>query len=76
MADLEIIRKKGHAISYGEREEGITSIAVPIFHPKNKVTTVFSVAGPSVRFTDEIIDALLPVVKTMTEEISKSLSYR
>lgn len=76
LADLDMIRKKGHAISYGEREEGITSIAVPIFHPKNKVTTVFSVAGPSVRFTDEIVEELLPVVKKMTEEISKSLSYR
>ena len=47
-----------------------------MFHPKNKVTTVFSVAGPSVRFTDEIIEELLPVVKAMTEEISRSLSYR
>ena len=76
LADLETIRKKGHAISYGEREEGITSIAVPIFHPKNKVTIVFSVAGPSVRFTDDVVEELLPVVKKMTEEISKSLSYR
>jgi DNA-binding IclR family transcriptional regulator len=76
LADLESIRKKGYAISYGEREEGITSIAIPIFHPRNKVTIVFSVAGPSVRFTDEVVEELLPVLKKMTAEISKSLSYR
>lgn len=71
--ELEDIREKGYAVSWGEREEGIFSIAVPIFDRQGKVVFSFSVAGPATRFTEEIGMALIPRIKRMCEEIGAQL---
>lgn len=74
LKNLADIRENGYAISYGEREEGITSIAVPIFYPRGKATVCLSVAGPSVRFTDPVIRELLPWISRLAADITKLVS--
>ncbi len=74
LANLGEIRELGYAISYGEREEGITSIAVPIFYPRGEATACLSVAGPSVRFTDDVIRDLLPWITRLAADITKRVS--
>jgi len=71
--ELEEIRRLGYAVSWGEREEGIFSIAVPIFDRYGNVIFSFSVAGPATRFTEEIGMALIPRIKKMCEEIGARL---
>lgn len=73
MEDLALVRERGYAISYGEREEGVTSIAVPIFEPPYRIFGCISVAGPTVRFSKETINDLLPELKETCAKISRSL---
>ena len=46
---LDIRNNDGKAVSYGEREEGITSTAVPIFYGPDKVAFALTVSAPSSR---------------------------
>lgn len=71
--DLSEIRTLGYAISWGEREEGILSIAVPIFDRKGEILFSFSLAGPASRFTEEIALSLIPKIQRMCREISQQI---
>lgn len=68
--DLLSIRALGYSVSWGEREEGILSIAVPIFNRQNRLEYTFSVAGPATRFTERVALALIPCIQTMCREIA------
>ncbi len=70
IADLAGIRTLGYALSYGDREEGIISIAVPVFNRQNEISFSFSLAGPSQRFTNERALALIPRIQKMCREIA------
>ncbi|MGI5516534.1 IclR family transcriptional regulator [Streptomyces sp. CA-106131] len=45
----------GYATSHGEREEGLSAVAVPVRGRAGAVTAALSFGGPSTRFTDERI---------------------
>jgi IclR family KDG regulon transcriptional repressor len=68
--DLETIRERMFAVSWGEREEGIFSVAAPIFSMQGDILFSFSIAGPASRFTEEIGLALVPRIQKMCKEIS------
>ena len=70
---LADVRTLGYAVSYGDREEGIFSVAVPIFNRKNELAFSFSVAGPAQRFTEETGLALVPGIQKMCREIATQL---
>ena len=71
--DLAEIRVLGYAVSWGEREEGIFSIAVPIFDRHGKILFSFSVAGPASRFTEETGLSLIPEIQNMCREITMQI---
>lgn len=50
---LEEIRNKGYAISYGERERGIISIAIPLYDFSRNVVAAISMSGPDYRVKDK-----------------------
>ena len=70
---LSVIRGQDYAISYGEREDGIISIAVPIMDWHGSVIYVLSLAGPSLRFTEERALALIPKLQQICVEIAQRL---
>lgn len=51
--------ERGHAISHGEREVGLSAVAVGIPSPNGSIVAALSFSGPTVRFTDERITSLL-----------------
>lgn len=64
MGKLAKVREKGVAISIEELEEGVYSIAAPIFDPnQNKVIAAISIAGPTQRLTAEKLPVLVSYVK-------------
>jgi len=67
------IRALGYATSRGENEEGIYSIAVPIFNRRGEITFSFSVAGPATRFTEEIAVEWIPHIQALCREISNQI---
>lgn len=71
--DLLNVRALGYAISYGEREEGIFSVAVPIFNRRGEIIFAFSIAGPASRFTEEIALSYIPRVQEMCREIANQI---
>ena len=73
LKELSIIRRQEYAISFGEREDGIISIAVPIFGWHGKVIYVLSLAGPSMRFTEESALTLIPKLQQICVEIAHQL---
>ena len=73
---LEEIRNLGYSTSSSEREEGVISVASPIFDAKGKLVAVLNISGPSVRIDDH---RKLEMVKKCTEfsaEISKELGHQ
>lgn len=68
--DLATIRERMFAVSWGEREDGVFSIAVPIFSMQGDILFSFSVAGPATRFTEEIGLSLVQQIQQMCKEIS------
>lgn len=70
---LADIRALGYAISTGDREEGIFSIAVPIFNRKGEVEFSLSVAAPDQRFTKEDALKLVPKLQKMSREIATQI---
>ena len=73
LQELSIIRGQDYAISYGEREDGIVSIAVPIMDWRGNVIYALSLAGPALRFTENRALALIPRLQQICVEISQRL---
>jgi DNA-binding IclR family transcriptional regulator len=44
---------QGYAVSHGERDEGLSAVAVPILGRSGTVVAALSLSGPTVRFTED-----------------------
>jgi DNA-binding IclR family transcriptional regulator len=62
---------QGFAVSHGEREEGLSAVAVPLEGRSGSVVAALTLSGPTVRFTDERVAkftaALLAAATRMNE---------
>jgi len=73
LADL---RQSGYTVSLGEREEGVTSIAAPVFNARAEVIGALAMSGPSVRFAGPGFSDKIAKVKRHAELISEALGRR
>jgi len=69
------IREQGFIASEGEREVGISALAVPIFNFNKNVIAALSLSGPSIRLNSEILHEVSIDLKDISEKISKELGY-
>src|SRR5581483_10131489 len=44
-------RRDGYAVSHGEREEGLSAVAVPVTGRSGAVVAALALSGPTLRFT-------------------------
>ncbi|AUN33137.1 IclR family transcriptional regulator domain-containing protein [Niveispirillum cyanobacteriorum] len=71
---LEQVRTTGYSISDSEFEEGLTSIAVPIFGPGNKVEAALGVAA--IRYPHEaLVGTILPVLRGTARDLGAFLRF-
>ena len=56
---IEAAARDGYAVSHGEREVGLSAVAVPIHGRQGDVMAALSYSGPTSRFPDDRIPALL-----------------
>ena len=49
--------REGFAVSHGERETGLSAVAVPIVGRSGTVVAALTLSGPTVRFTDDRVGA-------------------
>jgi DNA-binding IclR family transcriptional regulator len=70
-AEIDEAAVRGFAVSHGEREAGLSAVAVPVVDRGGSVIAALSLSGPTVRFPDERVEgfvtALVDVSGRMTE---------
>jgi DNA-binding IclR family transcriptional regulator len=70
-AQIDEAAVRGFAVSHGEREKGLSAVAVPVIGRTGSVVAALSLSGPTVRFPDErvqeFVAALIEVAGQMTE---------
>lgn len=67
------LRKRGYSFSLSEREQGVSSVAVPIFDASMQPPACMTLSGPTARFTEKMIGDLIPVLKKTCLAISLKL---
>jgi len=75
LEDLALIRTRDYAVSRGEREDGILSLAVPIFDKTKRAPYSLSVAAPSTRLDEDAIKELVPRMQEMSTLISQQIFF-
>jgi IclR family acetate operon transcriptional repressor len=72
-SELETTLTRGWAIYDEERTPGMRCIASPIFNEHGEAFAGLSVSSPLVRFSNERLGELGPMLKRASEEITKSI---
>lgn len=73
---LNKVKKQGYAIDNEEQEEGIRCIGGPIFDYKGDIIAAFSIAGPTIRLTEELVEEeLSELIINYSNKISSSFGY-
>jgi DNA-binding IclR family transcriptional regulator len=75
LAELKDIRAKGYATSHGERFEDVIGVAAPVFDNAGMVVAAINVAGPSRRFTDQLVTKHRARLMELAKQISRLLGY-
>jgi DNA-binding IclR family transcriptional regulator len=64
-------RDKGYAISHGEREEGLSAVAVPVTARSGTVVAALALSGPTLRFTAERVSEFATDLKAVGARMSE-----
>ncbi len=74
--EVQRIRQQGFHIETGTPDEGIVSLAVPLFRAGGELCGCLCMVGPEYRLTEEkVADELLPQLRESGEIISSKLGY-
>lgn len=76
MKEIQLIRKRGYAISEGEHVEGVYAIAAPVINKAGRVLASLSILGPLLRLTEEKKKAYLGYLLDTGNEISNELGNK
>ncbi len=71
--ELRSIRRQGYAIDYGEQEEGVRCLAVPVFGPDGEIFASVSLSGPASRLESRKVEELVPHIKRIAAALSEAL---
>ncbi|MEV6967093.1 IclR family transcriptional regulator [Hamadaea sp. NPDC051192] len=61
---------QGFAVSHGEREDGLSAVAVPIVGRSGTIVAALSLSGPTLRFTEPRIVEFVADLKEMAKRMS------
>lgn len=73
--ELRRVRKRGYAVSRGERQAGAGSVAAPILSSGEVVWGSISICGPADRFHLENVESFGELVATAARDISADLGF-
>jgi DNA-binding IclR family transcriptional regulator len=66
------VREQGYALSHGEREDGLSVLAVPLVDSEGAVTAALTLAGPTGRFGEAKLERFLSATREAAAVISAS----
>lgn len=73
MQKVNDVRQRGFALSWEDVTPGVASIGVPVRDATNAVVGAISIGGILLRFEKEKMPALIQLVKTTADNVSKEL---
>lgn len=73
--EIDEIRGRGYAQSFGERQAGAASVAAPVLDHSGTPAAVISVCGPAERFAGEADSCARHLLET-TRKLSRLLGYQ
>ena len=73
--EFETIRRRGYAVSFGERTLDTAAVAAPVFNHVNEVCAAIGLAGPIPRFLKEYQSKYIKAVMDAAQQLSKNLGY-
>ncbi|GAB1513311.1 IclR family transcriptional regulator [Actinophytocola sp. KF-1] len=73
---LRKIRRRGYAVSRGERQVDAGSVAAPVFDATGRVYGALSICGPVGRISDDKIEEYGTLVTEAAAAVSTGLGYR
>jgi DNA-binding IclR family transcriptional regulator len=68
---VERAREAGSAVSHGEREVGVSAVAVPVLGRTGQVGSSLTISGPTARFTDDRIDTFVAELKEVSAQLTR-----
>jgi len=71
--ELELTRERGYAVSEGERVEGVSCVAAPVFDATDKIIGAVTISGPSTRFSKQKIQQYGDLLLRTTAQISAAM---
>jgi DNA-binding IclR family transcriptional regulator len=74
-AEVEAIRERGLAYNFGEREDDLHAVAVPVFGAGARLAAILGVQGPAGRFGREAMEAAAAPLGVHAAELSRALGY-
>ena len=72
---LARVARQGYAVANGELEVGYVAIGAPVRRHDGEVIAAISLGGPSTRFTDSRIRALVKPVTEAAARVSQRLGW-
>jgi DNA-binding IclR family transcriptional regulator len=75
-AELERVRSRGYAYSFGEREHDLHAVAAPVWDSRGELAAIVGVQGPASRFDRKAMDAAVGPLLDHVGELSQELGWR
>ncbi len=72
LAELQAVRREGHAWNLGERESDINAVAVPVYAGNGEIVCSMSMFGPSSRLDRAALAAAIDPLKDAAQRASAS----
>ena len=69
--EIEAAARQGYAVSHGEREEGLSAVAVAITGQAGSVVAALSLSGPTIRFPAERVSEFAADLREVAERMSQ-----
>lgn len=69
------VRTAGYAVSHGEREAGVVSIAAPVYDSTNTMIAAVFSTGPEPRLDDGFVQRMVPEIVAAAKKISFQLGF-
>ena len=63
--------RDGHATSHGERDAGLSAVAVPITSASKTVIAALTLSGPSLRFTEDRVQEFVADLRDVSQRMSE-----
>ena len=71
LACIENVRKDGYAVNNAEFEDGVYSVAAPLYNHHGRIIAAINIVIPSVRFTEERKSHLIDLVLNASKKFSE-----